>query len=225
MARPLPVLLPSAVLVSFLAGCNPVTNPTATDLNGLDGEIIGPGPGGVFTTGCEAVCNASGVICGTVLDPANGSICCCIGGCPAWGPTCAAGVANGTIGPGVSPVGGGVFTANCEDSCNGAGVTCGTVAGANGSTCCCIGSCAWWAQTCAAGVASGQFGPGVAPAPGGGVFTASCDNACNFAGVTCGTVLDPTNGSTCCCIGTCPQNAQACGAGVAAGLIGPGVLF
>lgn len=198
--------------------------PTQAATKALAGDPIAPGPGGVFTTNCEAACNGAGVICGTVSDPNTRETCCCIGGCPEWGPICADGVNQGIIGPGVSPVGGGVFTANCEASCNGAGVTCGTVAGANGTTCCCIGSCPQWANTCAQGVANGTIPPGSVPAPGGGVFTPGCEAACNGAGVRCGTVLNAT-GQTCCCIGDCPELANFCAAGVAGGQIRAGVLF
>ena len=116
-------------------------------------------PGGVFTPNCEAACSGAGVICGTVAD-GNGQTCCCIGGCPGWAATCADGVLNGTIGPGESPVGGGVFTGACEAACNGAGITCGTAANAAGETCCCVGTCPDWADECAAGVESGVIGPG-----------------------------------------------------------------
>jgi hypothetical protein len=141
--------------------------------SGEQAVILGAGPGGgVFTGACEAACNGADVVCGTVADPANpASICCCIGGCPDWGPTCAAGVTEGTIGPGESPVGGGVFTGACEQACNGSGTTCGTATNANGQTCCCVGSCPEWGPTCAAGVSDGTIGPGApvggpaAPAP------------------------------------------------------------
>jgi hypothetical protein len=186
----------------------------------LDGNPIAPGPGGVFTDGCEAACNGAGVICGAVQDPTNGAVCCCIGGCPGWGPACAQGVGNGTILPGFSPVGPGVFTADCEASCNGAGVTCGTVAGANGQTCCCIGTCPELANACAEGVVSGAIGPGAVPGPGG-FFTQSCEAACNGAGVICGTVANAA-GQTCCCIGGCPGWGPACAQGVGNGTILPG---
>jgi hypothetical protein len=203
------------------AGTAPENDEVQRTAKALDGVAIAPGPGGVYTTNCQAVCNASGVLCGAVQDPLNPQFtCCCIGGCPGWGPTCAAGVAQGTILPGFSPAGAGVFTANCEATCNAAGVTCGTVGAPNGQTCCCVGSCPAWANQCAEGVAGGAFGPGVAPAPGGGVFTANCEATCNAAGVTCGAVAAP-NGQTCCCIGSCPQNAAACAAGVMNGGIRP----
>lgn len=132
--------------------------------SGEQAVIIAPGPGGgVYTTECEAACDGADVICGTVQDPAHpANTCCCIGGCPDWGPTCAAGVANGTIGPGESPVGGGVFTGACEQACNASGTTCGTAVNAAGETCCCVGSCPAWGPTCAAEVANG---PGPVPAP------------------------------------------------------------
>jgi len=135
--------------------------------SGEQAVILAPGPGGgVYTSACEAACNGADVICGTVQDPANpASICCCIGGCPDWGPTCAAGVTNGTIGPGESPVGGGVFTGSCEQACNASGTTCGTAANAAGETCCCVGSCPEWGPTCAAAVAGGGPVPLPAPAP------------------------------------------------------------
>jgi hypothetical protein len=131
-------------------------------------------------------------------------------------------LAGDPIGP--AP-GGGVFTTNCEAACNGAGVICGTVQDPFSlQTCCCIGGCLWWAQECADGVNSGAIGVGASPVGDGGVFTAMCESSCNSAGVTCGTVAAPT-GQTCCCIGTCPQNANACAMGVARGQIQAGVIF
>ena len=161
MTRPFS-LLAAAVLFASLVACGSVDpTPVSTSEGSLDGAPIGIGPGGgVFTTGCEAVCNGSGVTCGTVTDPANGQVCCCIGGCAWWGPTCLNAVANG-LGGGFSPIGGGVFTAGCEDACNGQGVTCGTVMNATGQVCCCIGTCPQNAQFCAAQVSSGNWGPGV----------------------------------------------------------------
>jgi hypothetical protein len=152
---------------------------------GQQAVILGPGPGGVFTGNCEAACNAADTICGTVQDPADPQLtCCCIGGCPEWGPTCAAGVANGTIGPGQSPVGGGVFTDACEQACNASNTTCGTVANAANQTCCCVGSCPQWAPTCAAGVAAGTIGPG-------GVLQANGLNVLGAAGGSGAPPVDP----------------------------------
>jgi hypothetical protein len=145
---------------------------------GQQAIVLAPGPGGVFTSNCEAACNAADTICGTVQDPANPQLtCCCIGGCPDWGPTCAAGVADGSIGPGESPVGGGVFTGACEQACNASNTTCGTVANAAGQTCCCVGSCPQWGATCAAGVADGTLGPGAVIGPGNGPIVIGIDIA------------------------------------------------
>lgn len=214
-------LLPMA---ACLTAEDPAVEETGEANDDLGGVPIGDAPGGVFTANCQAACNNADVVCGTVLDPLTDQICCCIGMCPAWGPTCAAGVTNETIGPGESPGGGGVYTASCEASCNGANVTCGTVAAPNGQTCCCIGTCPTWGSTCADLVNSGEIGPGVAPAPGGGFYTVGCETACNGAGVTCGTVMNAA-GQTCCCIGSCPQNANACAMGVLNGQAQVEVLF
>jgi hypothetical protein len=124
--------------------------------------------------------------------------------------------------PGVPGVPGGVYTASCEAACNSADVICGTVANDLGQTCCCIGGCPGWAAECAAGVQSGDIGPGASPV-GGGVFTGSCEAACNGAGVTCGTAENAA-GQTCCCVGSCPQWAEACAAAVESGDLGPGVI-